>query len=62
MIEPKAQITACRDVKDNKFLELAIDGGAHLIVSGDNDLLTLHPFQSLRILNPRTFLDQKVEN
>jgi len=62
MIEPKAQITACRDVKDNKFLELAIDGGAHLIVSGDNDLLTLYPFQSLRILNPRTFLDQKVEN
>ncbi len=34
----------------------------NLIVSGDNDLLTLHPFQSLRILNPRTFLDQKVEN
>jgi putative PIN family toxin of toxin-antitoxin system len=37
-------VTDCRDPSDNKFLELAIDGHASAIVSGDADLLTLHPF------------------
>jgi putative PIN family toxin of toxin-antitoxin system len=32
-------IKACRDPKDNKFLELAIDAGAECIVTGDKDLL-----------------------
>jgi putative PIN family toxin of toxin-antitoxin system len=41
------KITACRDEKDNKFLELAVSGNANVIVTGDLDLLILNPFQSV---------------
>lgn len=37
------KITDCRDVNDNKFLELAVSGAAQTIVSGDDDLLSLDP-------------------
>lgn len=33
------RIAACRDPKDDKFLELAVNGRADLIVTGDADLL-----------------------
>ena len=50
-------ITACRDPKDDKFLELAVSGQANLIISSDNDLLVLHPFRGIFILKPVAFLD-----
>jgi putative PIN family toxin of toxin-antitoxin system len=34
-------IAICRDREDDKFLELAVNGRADLIVSGDSDLLSL---------------------
>jgi len=37
----------CRDLKDNKFLELTLSGGASHILTGDSDLLVLHPFRGL---------------
>ncbi|MGI9069015.1 MAG: putative toxin-antitoxin system toxin component, PIN family [Pyrinomonadaceae bacterium] len=49
-------ITACRDAKDDKFLELAVSGKASCIVSGDADLLDLSPFRGIPILTPREFL------
>ena len=36
-------VLECRDPKDNKFLELAVSGGATHLISGDNDLLVLQP-------------------
>lgn len=51
------QIKACRDEKDNKFLELAINGNAHFIVSEDNDLLALNPFENIPIISPNLFLN-----
>ncbi|HEY3848734.1 MAG TPA: putative toxin-antitoxin system toxin component, PIN family, partial [Acetobacteraceae bacterium] len=47
---------ACRDPTDDKFLELAVSGKADLILSGDKDLLTLHPFRSIPIVAPATFV------
>jgi len=44
-IDVDVQITACRDPKDDKFLSLAVCGQATHIVTGDADLLALHPFQ-----------------
>ena len=52
----KERITACRDPKDDKFLEVAVAGNADVIVSGDQDLLTLHPFAGIPILPPAAFL------
>ena len=51
-------ISDCRDPKDNKFLELAISGNAQSIVTGDDDLLTLHPFKGVDILTPKVFIDR----
>lgn len=50
-------VTACRDEKDNKFLELALSGKADYIITGDQDLLTLNPFQGVEIIQPRGYLE-----
>ena len=51
------EIVACRDPKDDKFLEIAVAGQAHCIISGDPDLLVLNPFRDIAIITPRDFLD-----
>src|SRR5690606_14614806 len=43
-------VQACRDPKDDKFLELAVNGQAAYLVTGDQDLLILHPFKETHIL------------
>lgn len=53
---PSEPVTDCRDVKDNKYLELALAAGADAIVSGDADLLVLHPWRGVRILRPAEYL------
>lgn len=47
-IEVLRSIKACRDAKDDKFLELAVNGGADAIITGGADLLILHPFLAYR--------------
>ncbi len=49
-------VRACRDPKDDKFLELAVNGEATVIVTGDADLLALHPFRDIPILTPAAYL------
>ena len=49
-------VRACRDPSDDKFLEVALNGSADLLVSGDADLLTLDPFEGIPIISPATFL------
>ena len=60
-VEPLEEIHACRDPKDDKFLELAIGGRADCIVSGDDDLLVLNPFRGVEIQPPSTFLRKMQE-
>lgn len=57
-VEITETITACRDPKDDKFLELAVSGGAVYLVTGDSDLLALHPFRGISILTPGDFLNR----
>lgn len=45
-----------RAAKDNKCLELALAAGPWAIVSGDADLLVLHPWRGVRILRPTAYL------
>jgi putative PIN family toxin of toxin-antitoxin system len=42
----------CRDRSDDKFLETAVCGRVDCLVSGNTDLLRLHPFQGIPILQP----------
>ena len=51
-------IRACRDARDDKFLELAVNGEAGLIITGDADLLELDPFQGIPIITPANYLGQ----
>lgn len=56
LINVSEPIQACRNPKDDKFLELAVSGQATCIVSGDKDLLVLNPFRGVEILSPQEFL------
>lgn len=50
------KLRACRDPKDDKFLDVAVSGGARAIVTGDRALLELDPFHGVRIVRPADFL------
>lgn len=50
------RIAACRDPTDDKFLELAVNGRADAIVTGDADLLALNPFRGIPIVTPAIFV------
>lgn len=56
-IDVTTQINACRDPRDDMFLEVAVNGRADCIVTGDKDLLVLDPFETIRILSPQAFLE-----
>jgi len=58
-VEILVPIRACRDPRDDKFLEVAVNGSADAIVTGDRDLLDLHPFQGIAILAPAVYLELK---
>ncbi|MEA2604499.1 MAG: uncharacterized protein QOF89_5491 [Acidobacteriota bacterium] len=55
-VQPSRSITACRDPKDNKFLEVAVAGRADVIVTGDRDLEALDPFEGIPMIQPARFL------
>ena len=55
-VEITESIQVCRDPKDDRILELAVNGGAAYIVTGDADLLILNPFRGIEILRPADFL------
>ena len=58
VVEISERIQVCRDPKDDMVLETAVNGQADTIITGDQDLLVLHPFRQIAVLSPRTFLDQ----
>lgn len=58
LVVPKRRITVCRDSQDNMFLEAAADGNANMIVSGDDDLLSLEEFEGIPIITPIEFLKE----
>jgi len=56
MVPVTRRIQACRDPKDDKFLDVALGGDARAIITGDADLLALHPFHDIHIVTPAAFL------
>lgn len=49
------QVTGCRDPDDNKFLELAVNGRADVVITGDDDLLSLDTFRGIPIVSAAAF-------
>ena len=56
LIQTFHHVDVCRDRDDNKYLELALSGNASCIITGDPDLLSLHPFKDIPIVSARMFL------
>lgn len=53
MLEANPPVTEDRD--DDKFLAAALAGGADAIVTNDQHLLIVHPYQGVDVLRPTTF-------
>lgn len=56
-VNVQAEVTICRDPKDNFLLALSIDGNADFLITGDNDLLELKKFGETRIVTITKFLE-----
>jgi putative PIN family toxin of toxin-antitoxin system len=56
MIPVIRRVRACRDPRDDMFLEVALNGDASAIVTGDRELLALDPFRGIPILTPAQYL------
>lgn len=53
-------VKGCRDPDDDKFLVLAVNGHADVIISGDDDLLVLDTFRGIPIITPAAFARARV--
>ena len=60
LVDITEKIKECRDPKDDKFLELAVNGKADFIISGDDDLKVLNPFREIEIVSPRDFIETNI--
>ncbi len=49
-------VKASRDPNDDHILGCALAAGAQILVTGDRDLLELHPFRGISIATPAQFL------
>ncbi len=56
LVSPTRHVKVCRDRRDDMFIEAAVAGNAQYLVTGDDDLLVLKQFETVRIVSPRTFL------
>ena len=53
-------VRECRDPNDDKFLEVALNGRADVIVTGDADLLGIHPWRGIEVLSPAKYLKNRL--
>ena len=51
--KPKIKLSVINDEPDNRVLECAVAGKAHLIISGDNHLLKLKSYENIPIQKPK---------
>ena len=56
LVHPTRTVKVCRDPDDNALIEAALAGDAEYVVTGDEDLLVLKRFETVRIMTPRVFL------
>lgn len=56
LVTPTRKVKICRDPQDDMFIEAALAGNAEVVVTGDEDLLTVKEFETVRFITPRAFL------
>lgn len=58
IVEPGEKIEIIKeDPSDNKFLEVALNGGADFIISQDQHLLKLRQYSNIKIIKPEEALE-----
>ena len=55
-VVPPQHVQVSRDPGDDFILACALESQAAFVISGDLDLLALHPFQGIAIVTPAAFL------
>ena len=55
MIHVTPQFKICRDNKDNFLLDLAVQGNANYLITGDKDLLTINKIENTKIITFKDF-------
>jgi len=60
LVEITESVRECRDPSDDQILEVAVNGDAEYLVTGDADLLSMDPFRGVRIVTPAEFLTIRV--
>jgi putative PIN family toxin of toxin-antitoxin system len=58
-VAPQGKLDAAEDPDDNRILECSLHVRAQILVTGDQHLLKLHPFQGISIVTARQFLDSR---
>ncbi len=53
LYNPKVKLSVVEDEADNRILECAVAGKAHIILSGDNHLLKLKEYENIPIQKPK---------
>lgn len=57
LVNPKVTLDVVKDDEtDNRYLECAVAGKVHYIISGDEHLLVLGEYQGIIILSPAAFV------
>jgi|SRR5215469_1571424 len=51
-------VRQCRDPKDDKFLEVAVNGRADVIITRDQDLLAMNRWRGIEILSPNDYFER----
>ena len=59
LVQVSSQVDICRDYKDNFLLSLVVDGTATHLLTGDKDLLVLHPFGEVQIITITDYFSDK---
>ena len=56
IVEAPVTVYKCSDPHDNKFIDCAVAGDAHFLISGDRALLTLGKVSGTQVVSPAQFL------
>ena len=52
-VQVQNRVMGCRDPSDDKFLETAVEGFAHALITRENDVLTMVEIQVIPIYTPQ---------
>jgi len=62
VIPKKLQNRVCEDPDDDKFIACALAGKSNMIISGDKHLLRVSGYEGIKVLRPRKFVDEHLDN